>query len=110
MTYSNYNHVPVLIEKVLNLLNDLKKEFGFTYIFISHDLSVVKFMSDRMMVMNNGKIEEIGYADDIYNNPQKDYTKKLIQAIPRGELQRKSFQVLLRKLSKEIKGTSLLVN
>ena len=96
--------------QVLNLLNDLKKEFGFTYIFISHDLSVVKFMSDRMMVMNNGKIEEIGYADDIYNNPQKDYTKKLIQAIPRGELQRKSFQVLLRKLSKEIKGTSLLDN
>jgi len=96
--------------QVLNLLNDLKKEFGFTYIFISHDLSVVKFMSDRMMVMNNGKIEEIGYADDIYNNPQKEYTKKLIQAIPRGELQRKSFQVLLRKLSKEIKGTSLLDN
>ena len=96
--------------QVLNLLNDLKKEFGFTYIFISHDLSVVKFMSDRMVVMNNGKIEEIGYADDIYNKPQKDYTKKLIQAIPRGELQRKSFQVLLRKLSKEIKGTSLLDN
>lgn len=73
--------------QVLNLLNELKQEFGFTYIFISHDLSVVKFMSDRMIVMNQGKIEEMGLADEIYNNPQTEYTKKLISAIPKGELE-----------------------
>jgi peptide/nickel transport system ATP-binding protein len=73
--------------QVLNLLNELKKEFKFTYIFISHDLSVVKFMSDRMVVMNKGKIEEMGYADDIYSNPQTEYTRKLISAIPKGELE-----------------------
>jgi len=72
--------------QVLNLLNDLKREFKFTYIFISHDLSVVKFMSDRMVVMNKGKIEEMGDADDIYMNPQSDYTKKLISSIPKGQL------------------------
>jgi peptide/nickel transport system ATP-binding protein len=70
--------------QVLNLLNDLKKEFGFTIIFISHDLSVVRYVSDRIMVMNNGKIEESGDADDIYFNPKKEYTKKLIASIPRG--------------------------
>ncbi len=73
--------------QVLNLLNDLKKEFKFTYIFISHDLSVVKFMSDRMVVMNKGKVEEIGNADHIYNNPQSDYTKNLISSIPKGRLE-----------------------
>jgi peptide/nickel transport system ATP-binding protein len=73
--------------QVLNLLNELKREFDFTYIFISHDLSVVKFMSDRMVVMNNGKIEEMGDADSIYNNPQSDYTKNLIGAIPKGQLE-----------------------
>ena len=73
--------------QVLNLLNELKREFNFTYIFISHDLSVVKFMSDRMVVMNQGKIEEIGEADDIYNNPKTEYTKKLISAIPKGRLE-----------------------
>lgn len=72
--------------QVLNLLNELKKEFGFTYIFISHDLSVVKFMSDRMVVMQGGKIEEMGDADAICDNPQKEYTQKLINAIPKGEL------------------------
>lgn len=72
--------------QVLNLLNELKKEFGFTYIFISHDLSVVKFMSDRMVVMQKGKIEEMGDADSIYENPKSDYTKNLINAIPKGEL------------------------
>lgn len=72
--------------QVLNLLNELKEAFNFTYIFISHDLSVVKFMSDRMVVMNKGKIEEMGMADDIYNNPQSEYTSKLISAIPKGEL------------------------
>lgn len=73
--------------QVLNLLNELKREFDFTYIFISHDLSVVKFMSDRMVVMNKGKIEEMGDADAIYSNPQSDYTKKLIGAIPKGQLE-----------------------
>lgn len=73
--------------QVLNLLNELKREFDFTYIFISHDLSVVKFMSDRMVVMNKGKIEEMGDADSIYNNPQSEYTKKLIGAIPKGQLE-----------------------
>lgn len=70
--------------QVLNLLNQLRKDFGFTYIFISHDLSVVKFMSDRMIVMNKGKIEEAGDADEIYNNPKTEYTRKLIKAIPKG--------------------------
>ncbi len=73
--------------QVLNLLIHLRDEFKFTYIFISHDLSVVKFMSDRMVVMNQGKIEEMGASDEIYNNPQKDYTKRLIQAIPKGSIE-----------------------
>jgi len=68
--------------QVLNLLNDLKKDFGFTAIFISHDLSVVRYISNRIMVMNKGKIEEIGLAESIYNNPQSDYTKRLIASIP----------------------------
>lgn len=70
--------------QVLNLLNDLKKSFGFSYIFISHDLAVVKYMSDKLVVMNQGKIEEIGNADAIYKHPQKPYTQKLIDAIPKG--------------------------
>jgi len=70
--------------QVLNLLNELKENFGFTYIFISHDLAVVKYMSDQLLVMNNGKIEELGDADIIYNNPKKEYTQKLIHAIPKG--------------------------
>lgn len=72
--------------QVLNLLNELKKEFNFTYIFISHDLSVVKFMSDRMIVMSEGKIEEMGDSDSIYADPKSEYTQKLINAIPKGEL------------------------
>ena len=72
--------------QVLNLLIELRETYDFTYIFISHDLSVVKFMSDRMVVMNKGKIEEMGPADEIYNNPQHAYTQKLIEAIPKGEL------------------------
>jgi len=70
--------------QVLNLLNELRDEFGFTYIFISHDLSVVKFMSDRMVVMNKGRIEEMGDADAIYNHPNSEYTQRLISAIPKG--------------------------
>ena len=70
--------------QVLNLLNELKANFGFTYIFISHDLAVVKYMSDQLIVMNKGHIEEMNDADRIYENPEKDYTKKLIHAIPKG--------------------------
>ena len=70
--------------QVLNLLSDLKKEFGFTIIFISHDLSVVRYISDRITVMNKGKIEESGKADDIYFNPVSPYTQKLIASIPKG--------------------------
>ena len=73
--------------QVLNLLNDLKEEFGLTYIFISHDLSVVKYMSDRMVVMQEGKIEEMGDADQIYNSPKTEYTKRLIDAIPEGKVE-----------------------
>ena len=73
--------------QVLNLLNELKKELGLTYIFISHDLSVVKYMSDRMVVMQKGKIEEMGDADKIYSKPETNYTKKLIDAIPEGKLE-----------------------
>jgi peptide/nickel transport system ATP-binding protein len=68
--------------QVLNLLNDLKEEQGLTYIFISHDLSVVRYMSDRMLVMNKGRIEEMGAAEEVYSNPKSDYTKRLIAAIP----------------------------
>jgi peptide/nickel transport system ATP-binding protein len=68
--------------QVLNLLKELQTEFNLTYIFISHDLSVVKFMSDRIMVMNRGKIEEIGPSTSIYQQSQSAYTQQLIAAIP----------------------------
>jgi peptide/nickel transport system ATP-binding protein len=71
--------------QVLNLLNDLKEDFNFTYIFISHDLAVVKYMADQLMVMKEGKIEEIGDADEIYANPAEDYTQTLIDSIPKGK-------------------------
>lgn len=70
--------------QVLNLLQDLQEEFGLTYIFISHDLSVVKYISDEIGVMNKGKIVEFASAEDIYKNPREDYTKKLLSAIPKG--------------------------
>jgi len=69
--------------QVLNLLTDLKKEFGFTVVFISHDLGVVRYISDRIMVMNKGSIEEIGGAEAVYHQPQSKYTQKLIDSIPR---------------------------
>lgn len=69
--------------QVLNLLNDLKDEFGLTYIFISHDLAVVKFMSDQLLVMQHGKQMELDDADEIYANPKTTYTKELIEAIPK---------------------------
>ena len=88
--------------QVLNLLKDLQAEFGLTYIFISHDLSVVKFVSDRIMVMNQGCIEEIGPADAIYNNPQQPYTQHLIQAIPDAKLEQIG--------SRQTQRTALLAN
>lgn len=68
--------------QVLNLLNGLKGEFGFTYIFITHDMSVVRFMADRIMVMNKGHIEELGFTADVFAKPQSQYTQNLIDAIP----------------------------
>jgi len=73
--------------QVLNLLNRLKEERHLTYIFISHDLSVVRFMSDRVLVMYNGKPVEMNDADELFENPQNDYTKKLIAALPGGPKQ-----------------------
>lgn len=70
--------------QVLNLLNELKENFGFTYIFISHDLAVVNYMADQLLVMNQGEIVERGDADDVYAHPQKKYTQELIEAIPKG--------------------------
>jgi peptide/nickel transport system ATP-binding protein len=70
--------------QVLNLLNDLKKEFGFTVIFISHDLSVVHYISDRIMVMKKGKIVEAGTAQQVYHHPKESYTQGLIASIPKA--------------------------
>jgi len=74
--------------QVLNLLNDLKKEFQFTSIFISHDLSVVRYICDRIMVMKQGKIVEEGLAEEVYFNPREEYTKQLINAVPGRKLER----------------------
>ena len=73
--------------QVLNLLNDLQAKRGLTYIFISHDLSVVKFMADMMAVMNDGKIVEFGPSQAIYADPQEDYTRRLIGATPNDDLE-----------------------
>ncbi|MGB3452351.1 MAG: ABC transporter ATP-binding protein [Moheibacter sp.] len=69
--------------QVLNLLNGLKEEFGLTYIFISHDLAVVKYMSDQLLVMQHGRQMELADADEVYSNPKTNYTKELIDAIPK---------------------------
>jgi peptide/nickel transport system ATP-binding protein len=70
--------------QVLNLLNDLKTKLKLTYIFISHDLSIVKYMADKIIVMKEGVFEEIGFSEDIYSAPKMEYTRKLIDAIPKG--------------------------
>jgi peptide/nickel transport system ATP-binding protein len=67
---------------VLNLLMDLQEKFGLTYLFISHDLSVIKQMCDRMMIMQKGKVEALGFPEDIFESPENDYVKNLIRAIP----------------------------
>lgn len=72
--------------QVLNLLNELKNNFGLTYLFISHDLSVVKYMSDRLIILQNGIMKEYGDADEIYKNPKSKYTQNLIDAIPKISL------------------------
>ena len=72
--------------QVLNLLKELQEHRGLTYIFISHDLSVVKFMADMMAVMNAGKIVEFGPSENIYANPKEDYTRRLIAATPQDSL------------------------
>lgn len=72
--------------QVLNLLKDLQEQYNLTYIFISHDLSVVKFMSDMMAVMNQGKMIELGPSEMIYQNPQQEYTRKLIQSVPTDDV------------------------
>ena len=71
--------------QVLNLLRELQEKRNLTYLFISHDLSVVKFMSDDIAVMKQGRIEEFGTANDIYENPQSDYTRELLDAVPRAD-------------------------
>jgi peptide/nickel transport system ATP-binding protein len=83
--------------QVLNLLNELRNELGLTYIFISHDLSVVKFMSDRMVVMSAGKVVEMGPAEQLYANPRSEYTRRLIDAIPQGRLEDISEAMAKRK-------------
>jgi peptide/nickel transport system ATP-binding protein len=94
--------------QVLNLLKELQAEFGLTYIFISHDLGVVKFMSDRAIVMNQGKIEEIGTAERIYRQPQQAYTRQLIASLPAGNLERIRQQQLGRKTSLSATSSSPL--
>lgn len=74
--------------QVLNLLNDLKREFHLSYLFISHDLSVVRYMSDRILVMNKGLIEEEATPEELFNNPQSEYTKRLLAAIPKIEYEK----------------------
>lgn len=88
--------------QVLNLLKDLQQDFNLTYIFISHDLNVVKFISDRIVVMNQGRMVEIGQADSIYNNPQQNYTRQLIQAIPDTKLE----DIQARQSRRVVLGTS----
>ena len=68
--------------QILNLLKDLQRDFGLTYLFIAHDLAVVRSMSDRIAVMNKGELVEIGPAEQVYTNPQHDYTKALLSAVP----------------------------
>ena len=69
--------------QVLNLLKELKEVYGYTYIFISHDLSVVRYISDRILVMRQGRLVELGVADEVFYHPQEEYTSELIAAVPR---------------------------
>ena len=72
--------------QIINLLIDLKEKYNLTYLFISHDLNVVKYLCENVVIMNKGRIEEMGNIEDIFNNPKTDYTKTLINSIPRLEI------------------------
>ncbi|MEL6251523.1 MAG: ABC transporter ATP-binding protein [Bacteroidota bacterium] len=87
--------------QVLNLLKDLQEEMGLTYIFISHDLSVVKFMSDRILVMKGGKIVEADDAEKLYSNPQTEYTRQLIAAVPQGSMESLKAAIQRREVKRE---------
>ena len=89
--------------QVLNLLNQLKQDFNFTYIFISHDLSIVKFMSDRVFIMRNGRFIEMGFPEDLYLKPRYPYTKELIDAIPKGDLEDIRRNILQKRMAAAIK-------
>lgn len=84
--------------QVLNLLNQLKQDLNLTYIFISHDLSVVKFMADRIFVMKDGKFIEMGFSEELYLKPRESYTRNLIDAIPRGDLEDIRKSMIRRKM------------
>ncbi|TAF33019.1 MAG: ABC transporter ATP-binding protein [Cytophagales bacterium] len=84
--------------QVLNLLNQLKQKYDLTYIFISHDLAVVKFIASRVFVMNKGKIDEEAFSEDLYSKPQSDYTKKLIESIPTGNFESKRKALIKAKI------------
>ncbi|MBS0000909.1 MAG: ABC transporter ATP-binding protein [Cyclobacteriaceae bacterium] len=89
--------------QVLNLLNQLKQDFNFTYIFISHDLSIVKFMSDRIFIMRNGQFIEMGFPEDLYLKPRDPYTRKLIEAIPKGDLEDIRKNILQKRMAVAIR-------
>ncbi len=91
--------------QVLNLLNELKEEFNFTYIFISHDLSVIKFVADRIIVMKEGEIVETGFPNLLFDNPEQAYTKQLIQAIPKGNLEEIRKKILKRSQNRSAPST-----
>ncbi|ANQ47841.1 ABC transporter ATP-binding protein [Flammeovirga yaeyamensis] len=89
---------------VLNLLQDLKEKFNLTYIFISHDLAVVKFISDRILVMNKGEIVEWGLANEIYKSPKTEITKKLIESIPEANFEQLQKNLISQKLKDQKKS------
>jgi peptide/nickel transport system ATP-binding protein len=88
--------------QILNLLNKLKKEFNLTYLFISHDLSVIRFISDRILVMKEGRLIEMGFPETLFDQPREDYTRKLIESIPKGDLEIIRKNQLRRKMDKTI--------
>jgi oligopeptide transport system ATP-binding protein len=94
--------------QILNLLKDLQRDFGLTYLFISHDLAVVRTMSDRIAVMNQGKLVEIGTADQVYHEPRDEYTKALFAAVPvpdpRRQRERKAERARLRQEARAAAG------